>query len=65
MAAGIQASAAVGNLLAYEFHPMLFEPVNNVLVTPLEPGMLGFAVPVGPGLGIEVDEDAVRAACVR
>jgi len=65
MAASIHASAAVGNLLAYEFHPMLFGPVNDVLVTPLEPGMLGFAVPTGPGLGIEVDEDAVRAACVR
>ncbi|MFC5266561.1 mandelate racemase/muconate lactonizing enzyme family protein [Kribbella qitaiheensis] len=65
MAASIHASAAVGNLLAYEFHPMLFGPVNEVLVTPLEPGTLGFAVPTGPGLGVEVNEDAVRAACIR
>jgi D-galactarolactone cycloisomerase len=65
MAASIHASAAVANLLAYEFHSMLFEPVNDVLRTPLEPGPLGFAVPTGPGLGIEVDEDAVRAGCIR
>ncbi|GAB2598871.1 mandelate racemase/muconate lactonizing enzyme family protein [Kribbella endophytica] len=65
MAASIHASAVVGNLLAYEFHPTLFGPVNDVLVTPIEVGTRGFAVPAGPGLGIEVDEDAVRAASVR
>ena len=64
MAASIHASAVVGNLLAYEFHSMLFGPVNDLLLTPLEPGTLGFAVPTGPGLGVEVDEDAVRAACI-
>ena len=65
MAASIHASAAIGNLLAYEFHPTLFAHVNDILVTPLEPGTHGFAVPSGPGLGIEVDEDAVRAATVH
>ncbi|MEV0797554.1 mandelate racemase/muconate lactonizing enzyme family protein [Kribbella sp. NPDC050281] len=64
LTASIHAAAAVGNLLAYEFHPTLFGPVNRVLATPIEPGPLGFAVPTGPGLGIEVDEDAVRAACI-
>ncbi|TDD26805.1 mandelate racemase/muconate lactonizing enzyme family protein [Kribbella turkmenica] len=64
MAASIQVSAAVQNLLAYEFHPTLFEPVNHILDTPIEPGPTGFAVRNGPGLGITVDEDAVRAACV-
>ncbi|MEV0289949.1 mandelate racemase/muconate lactonizing enzyme family protein [Kribbella sp. NPDC050820] len=65
MAASIHASAAIGNLVAYEFHPTLFDPVNVVLTTALERGHLGFAVPTGPGLGVEVDEDAVHAARIK
>ncbi|TWD79311.1 galactonate dehydratase [Kribbella amoyensis] len=65
LAASVHASAAMANLLAYEFHPTLFGKVNEILATPLPSGEHGFAVPDGPGLGIEVDEDAVRAASVR
>lgn len=64
VAAGIHACAATGHLLAYEFHPTLFGPVNSILSAPIAPGPTGFVVPAGPGLGVAVDEDAVRAAVI-
>jgi D-galactarolactone cycloisomerase len=60
VAAGLHVSAAAGNLLAYEYHPTLFPEANRILSTPLEPTPTGMAVPVGPGLGVEVDVAAVE-----
>lgn len=62
MAAGLHVSAASPLLLAFEYQPVTLPVANSVLTTPLEVDAQGdFTVPAGPGLGIEVDEDAVRA----
>ncbi|MCG5219154.1 mandelate racemase/muconate lactonizing enzyme family protein [Streptosporangium sp. KLBMP 9127] len=60
VAAGLHVCAAAGNLLAFEYHPTLFADVNRILATPLEPAATGMALPSGPGLGVEVDVDAVQ-----
>jgi L-alanine-DL-glutamate epimerase-like enolase superfamily enzyme len=64
MAAGLHLAAARQNVQLLE-HAFTLEPIWEVLVGPqlslaaLVDGTL--AVPSGPGLGVEVDEDALRA----
>ena len=60
VAAGLHVSAAAGNLVALEYHPTLFAEANRILATPLEPTATGMALPSGPGLGVDVDAEAVE-----
>lgn len=60
LAAGLHVAAAVERLAVFEYQPTSTEVGNRILAKPLHPRPDGFAVPDGPGLGIEVDEAAVR-----
>lgn len=60
LAAGLHVAAACANLVAFEWHPTLFDPVNRILTAPIEPTPTAIALPAGPGLGVSVDADAVE-----
>ncbi|WP_378238846.1 mandelate racemase/muconate lactonizing enzyme family protein [Actinomadura harenae] len=59
LAAGLHVSAALPELAFFEYQPTSHEVGGRVLTTPITGGATGFAVPSGPGLGVEVDLDAV------
>ena len=66
MAAGVHVAAASPSMLTFEYQPNTLPVANRVLTSPLTVSPGGaFDVPTGPGLGIEVDEDAVRAMVRR
>ena len=60
LAAGVQVSAAVQDLLVFEYQPTSTEVGQSIMGTPVQFSPDHFAVPQGPGLGVEVNEDAVR-----
>jgi L-alanine-DL-glutamate epimerase-like enolase superfamily enzyme len=60
-AAGLHVAAASPNLAAFEFQPALLPTINSILRVPMVvDGSGAFAVPDGPGLGVDVDEEQVR-----
>ncbi|MET8361848.1 mandelate racemase/muconate lactonizing enzyme family protein [Micromonospora sp. NPDC005171] len=59
LAAGLHVAAACANLVAFEFHPILFDRVNDILTVPIEPTATTIPLPAGPGLGVSVDVEAV------
>jgi D-galactarolactone cycloisomerase len=63
LAAGLHVAAACANLVAFEWHPTLFDNVNRILTVPIEPTPTAIALPAGPGLGVSVDADAVARYC--
>jgi galactonate dehydratase len=60
MAAGLHVSAAIPNLLSFEYQPALLGTASRILTEPLESRGDALRLPTGPGLGVTVDEDAVR-----
>lgn len=60
LAAGLHVSAAVEDLAVFEYQPRPTEMGERILHRPLAVRPDGFPLPDGPGLGIDVDEDAVR-----
>lgn len=60
LAAGIHLSAAIPNLLVFEQQPTAIDVAQRLLTSPLLPLPASFALPDGPGLGIDVDEAAIR-----
>ncbi|MFE9656969.1 mandelate racemase/muconate lactonizing enzyme family protein [Micromonospora sp. NPDC006431] len=63
LAAGLHVAAACANLVAFEWHPTLFDTVNHILTVPIEVTPTAIPLPVGPGLGVSVDVDAVDRYC--
>ncbi|RKF24048.1 mandelate racemase/muconate lactonizing enzyme family protein [Micromonospora globbae] len=61
LAAGLHVSAAVEHLSCFEYQPTTTEVGQRILTAPLPGGPDGFAVPTGPGLGVEVDLATVSA----
>ncbi len=59
LAAGIHAAASVPNLPIMEFQPSVFDKANAILKTPIVCEASYLTVPTGPGLGVEVDEEAL------
>lgn len=59
LAAGLQVSAAVENLFAFEYQPTSTDLGSSILSEPIEHSASAFTLPAGPGLGISVDENAV------
>ncbi|WP_020576308.1 mandelate racemase/muconate lactonizing enzyme family protein [Actinopolymorpha alba] len=59
LAAGLHLSAAAGNLLLFEYQPVSTQVGQRILTKPVPGGAEGFPVPDAPGLGIDVDEQAV------
>lgn len=62
LAAGLAVSAAVEDLPSFEYQPTSHEVGNRILRAPLPVGAHTMSLPTGPGLGVEVDVDAVAAA---
>lgn len=61
LAAGLHVSAATEDLLAFEYQPTSTEVGSRILLEPLPVTPHGISLPTGPGLGIEIDLDAVTA----
>ncbi|MER5966351.1 mandelate racemase/muconate lactonizing enzyme family protein [Streptomyces sp. NPDC002057] len=60
LAAGLHASAAAGNSAFFELQPTVVPYAQRILREPMDAGPASFALPEGPGLGIDVDLDTVR-----
>ena len=60
LAAGLHVAAAVENLTAFEYQPTSTEVGSRILTRPILPHPSAFDLPTGPGLGIDVDAEAVR-----
>jgi D-galactarolactone cycloisomerase len=60
LAAGLHVSAAVENLEVFEYQPKSTDVGRRILREPVAFRPDGFPLPAGPGLGIDVDEEAVR-----
>ncbi|WP_026875228.1 mandelate racemase/muconate lactonizing enzyme family protein [Jiangella gansuensis] len=60
LAAGLQVSAAVENLAAFEYQPTSVDVGQRILQQPLAVHPGAVELPAGPGLGVDVDEEAVR-----
>jgi len=63
-AASLQLCAAIPNFLLYEFWSG-YNPIADIVTTPLAPENGYLRVPTGPGLGIEIDEDKLNRLVVR
>lgn len=61
LAAGIHVSAVSQDSPFFEFQPDTVPVAQRILRTPLDAGPTGFALPTGPGLGIDVDGELVAA----
>ncbi|MEU6389469.1 mandelate racemase/muconate lactonizing enzyme family protein [Streptomyces sp. NPDC046939] len=60
LAAGIHVSAATQDCPFFEFQADSLPVAQSILRTPIEATPAGYTLPTGPGLGIEVDADAIR-----
>jgi len=65
LAAGVHASAVTASTPYFEFQPDTVAVAGSILRTPLTAGPTGFAVPGGPGLGVEVDAERVEELAER
>ncbi|WP_166349940.1 mandelate racemase/muconate lactonizing enzyme family protein [Phytoactinopolyspora limicola] len=61
LAAGLHVSAAVEDLVAFEYQPSSVDVGTRILGRPIPVAADQISLPDGPGLGIDVDEGAVRA----
>ncbi|MFJ9124189.1 mandelate racemase/muconate lactonizing enzyme family protein [Streptomyces sp. NPDC102340] len=59
LAAGIQLSAAVENSPFFEFQADSLSVAQSILRTPIDARPDGYALPTGPGLGVEVDAEKI------
>ena len=63
IAAGLHFAAAAPGCRLAEYNPNVFSVANRFLKEPMELIGAAYAVPESPGLGIDVDEEAVVSAC--
>ena len=61
IAASIHAAAAIPNLYLLEYQPPVFEIANLLLRSPLTCEAGFYQIPSGAGLGVELDEERLRA----
>ena len=59
-AAGVQASAVIPNFLMYEYPHGLQDVCNKLMVKPLVPDQGYVELPTEPGIGIEINEAALK-----
>ena len=65
IAAALHFAAAMPNVELVEYNPSVFSVANQFLAEPLNLVGHHYQVPQSPGLGIEIDEAAVRAVAQR
>ncbi|MFC0504872.1 mandelate racemase/muconate lactonizing enzyme family protein [Micromonospora costi] len=61
LAAGLHVAAVVADLAAFEYQPSSTEVGSRILTGPVPVHPAAFDLPAGPGLGVNVDAEAVRA----
>jgi galactonate dehydratase len=61
IAASLHLAATIPHCWYQEYQPLVTEVANRFLKTPLVCDRGHFELPTGPGLGIELDETALRA----
>ncbi|MEU8299013.1 mandelate racemase/muconate lactonizing enzyme family protein [Micromonospora sp. NPDC048909] len=61
LAAGLHVAAAVADLVAFEYQPTSTEVGSRILTGPVPQRPAAFDLPAGPGLGVDVDVETVRA----
>ncbi len=61
IAAALHFSASSSNVRLLEYNPAVFSVANRFLDQPLAVDGAEYLVPTGPGLGVDLDESAVRA----
>jgi galactonate dehydratase len=64
IAAAVHLAAAIPNLLLLECNPNVFEQSARLAHGALPWSVAGVRIPQEPGLGIQIDEDAVRHAAI-
>ena len=64
IAAAAHLAAAIPNLLLFECNPRVFELSARLARTALDWSVASVRIPQEPGLGVEIDEDAVRHAAI-
>ena len=60
VAASIHVAASIPNLYLLEYQPPTLELANSLLVEGIEVADGAYAIPEGPGLGIEISEERLR-----
>ena len=65
IAAALQFAASSRNVEIAEYNPAVFSVANRYLDRPLEVDGAEYLVPAGPGLGVGLDESAVRTVARR
>lgn len=65
IAAALHFSAALRNVELAEYNPAVFSVANRFLSDPLAMDGPAYRVPSGPGLGVEIDEDGLKAVAQR
>ncbi len=60
IAASLHVAASTPNFFLQEYQPIMLEAANRFLKRPLVCERGAFRVPDGPGLGIEIDEEALK-----
>lgn len=65
LAASIHAAVSMPNVPMMEFQPSVFDKANGILKSPVVCEAGHFAVPTGPGLGVEIDEEKLMPYVVR
>lgn len=64
LAAGLHVAAAAENLALFEYQPNTLRTATHILQHPLDLSPHAIPLPDGPGLGVLVDEEFVRAHAV-
>jgi galactonate dehydratase len=59
VAAGLHLAAAIEHMPAFEFQPGTMAVANRILTGPLTGGPVSFTLPQGPGLGVDVLQEAL------
>ena len=62
IAAAIHLASGAANCDLCEYNPRVLETANRFLKTPIALEGNNYRIPEGPGLGIDIDETALRAA---
>ena len=65
IAAALHFSSAMRNVELAEYNPAVFSVANGFLSDPLAMDGPTYRVPSGPGLGVEIDEDGLKAVAQR
>jgi galactonate dehydratase len=65
IAAALHVAASIPNLIFVECNPQVWQVAEALLTSPLPVGAGTLGIPEGAGLGLEIDEERLRAYIVK